>query len=339
MHKKEKPHRCTLCQCAFSQRGNLKAHILKVHVPPGENEKVFKCAECCCVYRRLATLNSHIAKVHAVATTTAENEAAFKNVDSGGGSLEQPEVVEAQTSILTADSSNQNVLSSAAVHSKSADTSTISALTMPQASATAPVVAANEAQAVSPQRADSGSSLLVDRSISEVKILHTDSGTLRTCPMKVKTVGQVKWHLCQYCQKGFRKPSDLIRHIRVHTQEKPYSCGVCGKSFAVKSTLKTHSKIHNPTQDLECRVCHKKFSMLSSMKSHERLHTGIKPFTCMQCGKTFRTSSQRRVHAKMHTRAVHGLSGKRKLLRIGEASTNVELSSPLKITSEGIEKT
>ncbi|CAG7818097.1 unnamed protein product, partial [Allacma fusca] len=176
----------------------------------------------------------------------------------------------------------------------------------------------------------------LDHSITEVKILHAEMGKLRRCPMKVKKVGQVKWHLCPYCQKAFRKPSDLIRHIRVHTQEKPYQCELCDKSFAVKSTLKTHARTHCPSKELECRTCHKRFSMLSSLKSHERLHTGIKPFTCMQCGKTFRTSSQRRIHAKIHTRNIHGLTGKRKLLRIGEAQTSVELSSPLKITSNGL---
>ncbi len=29
---------------------------------------------------------------------------------------------------------------------------------------------------------------------------------------------------CTKCGKSFKKPSDLIRHERVHTKEKPYSC-------------------------------------------------------------------------------------------------------------------
>jgi len=66
MHEKLKPYVCDLCSCRFSQRGNLKAHVLQVHVLPAEDEKVYKCEECSCVYRRLATLNNHIIKAHSV---------------------------------------------------------------------------------------------------------------------------------------------------------------------------------------------------------------------------------------------------------------------------------
>ena len=51
-------------------------------------------------------------------------------------------------------------------------------------------------------------------------------------------------HKCNICPRSFKKPSDLVRHIRTHTGEKPYKCEECGKSFSVGSTLNTHKKIH-----------------------------------------------------------------------------------------------
>lgn len=42
--------------------------------------------------------------------------------------------------------------------------------------------------------------------------------------MFVKMVGDVKWHVCNYkdCSKEFKKPSDLVRHMRIHTNDKPF---------------------------------------------------------------------------------------------------------------------
>lgn len=49
---------------------------------------------------------------------------------------------------------------------------------------------------------------------------------------------------CDHCNKSFKKPSDLVRHIRIHTGEKPFACHICTRSFTVKSTLDSHMKTH-----------------------------------------------------------------------------------------------
>ena len=87
-------------------------------------------------------------------------------------------------------------------------------------------------------------------------------------------VNGVRWHQCTYCTKEFKKPSDLVRHIRIHTHEKPYKCTQCFRAFAVKSTLTAHIKTHSGVKDYRCDECNKLFSTQGSLKVHLRLHTG-----------------------------------------------------------------
>uniref|UniRef100_A0A8U8AZB9 Uncharacterized protein n=1 Tax=Geospiza parvula TaxID=87175 RepID=A0A8U8AZB9_GEOPR len=45
---------------------------------------------------------------------------------------------------------------------------------------------------------------------------------------------------CPQCQKRFRSSSDLLRHQRIHTEERPFRCPECGNSFKQKSHLIIH---------------------------------------------------------------------------------------------------
>ena len=51
-----------------------------------------------------------------------------------------------------------------------------------------------------------------------------------------------KRNVCPFCQMVCAKPSVLDKHIRTHTNERPYPCEPCGFAFKTKSNLYKHCK-------------------------------------------------------------------------------------------------
>lgn len=178
----------------------------------------------------------------------------------------------------------------------------------------------------------------VDR--KEKKVLKKKSPFL---PGSIREENGVRWHVCPYCTKEFRKPSDLVRHIRIHTHEKPFKCPQCFRAFAVKSTLTAHIKTHTGIKAFKCQHCMKSFSTSGSLKVHIRLHTGVRPFACPHCDKKFRTSGHRKTHVASHFRhtELRKLRHQRKpaKVRVGKGSTPVPaipLQEPILITDVGL---
>ena len=52
---------------------------------------------------------------------------------------------------------------------------------------------------------------------------------------------------------------NLTKHMRIHTNEKPYECDVCEKRFRHSGDLKYHMRIHTNEKPYECDVCEKSF--------------------------------------------------------------------------------
>ncbi|CAH8620424.1 unnamed protein product [Schistosoma curassoni] len=113
---------------------------------------------------------------------------------------------------------------------------------------------------------------------------------------------RVKRHHCTDCSKSFHRASDLVKHRRTHTGEKPFACMQCGRAFADSSSLSAHKRIHTGERPYHCCDCGKSFSVSSSLVKHRRIHTGERPYRCEFCGRSFSDNSSYSAHKKRSQR-------------------------------------
>eukprot|EP00331_Platyophrya_macrostoma_P032312 CAMPEP_0176450216 /NCGR_PEP_ID=MMETSP0127-20121128/27005_1 /TAXON_ID=938130 /ORGANISM="Platyophrya macrostoma, Strain WH" /LENGTH=360 /DNA_ID=CAMNT_0017837831 /DNA_START=102 /DNA_END=1184 /DNA_ORIENTATION=+ len=106
------------------------------------------------------------------------------------------------------------------------------------------------------------------------------------------------------CSRQFNHLSSLIKHERIHRNERPYVCRTCGLSFIQSSNLKRHEKSHMGEKPYKCELCPKQFSTACNLRQHAQIHescSGELKYACTKCGKSYIYTSSLIKHQKKCT--------------------------------------
>ncbi|XP_076223167.1 uncharacterized protein LOC116428332 isoform X2 [Nomia melanderi] len=267
-HNGIRPHACELCNARFSQKGNLNAHIMRVHNVP-EGEPIYGCNYCSCVFKKLGSLNGHMKRMHAEVN---EDSVTVKNYESTD--TMESDIRATVDSVITQLASLESNTDEIRKPENFVGNTLLSNVPtkkdiLQQALRNSGLPSKNKTVCEGPSEtkkleARTNFVTLLDRA--------PDSGTRKYLTIKQRCVGNVRWYSCTFCHKEFKKPSDLIRHLRVHTQEKPFKCTHCYRSFALKSTMTAHERTHTNITKYSCGSCDETFTCHGSLVAHTRLH-------------------------------------------------------------------
>ncbi|KAK3880147.1 hypothetical protein Pcinc_015347 [Petrolisthes cinctipes] len=103
---------------------------------------------------------------------------------------------------------------------------------------------------------------------------------------------------CPYYNYTTSNSSQLLTHVRIHTEGQLLSCRYCPNEFQDPTELKVHEEqAHKPHF---CAYCNYRTAKKYNLQVHIRSHTGEKPFYCPYCPFRSTNRSDLRRHTYTH---------------------------------------
>ena len=90
--------------------------------------------------------------------------------------------------------------------------------------------------------------------------------------------------------------SELNKHIRIHSLEKPFKCEQCHFAGTRKSDLSLHMRTHSGDKSYKCNQCEYASRQSSHLKTHMMTHGGEKFHNCDQCEYSSRYAGNLKTH-------------------------------------------
>ncbi|XP_063694227.1 zinc finger protein 160-like [Bolinopsis microptera] len=106
---------------------------------------------------------------------------------------------------------------------------------------------------------------------------------------------------CDDCSYTCNENSDLVKHLCIHTGEKPYKCTECSFACSFKSKLINHQRTHTGEKPYKCSQCSYSSAQKGHLTLHMRTHTGEKPYKCKECSYVSAQKGDLTLHMRTHT--------------------------------------
>ncbi|XP_038078975.1 zinc finger protein 594-like [Patiria miniata] len=109
-----------------------------------------------------------------------------------------------------------------------------------------------------------------------------------------------KMATCPHCDYTAVSSRDVQKHLRKHTNERPFDCKYCERNFIQKNHLFNHIITIHKGEKLPTEVSESSGSNARVSPSQSPSQESNRPFTCNQCGRAFARKNLLQLHKMTH---------------------------------------